>query len=492
MDKTIPLHLQEIIFSSSNTGLSRKIAGLEKEGRLRKLAPRIYTPNLEEPAEDLIRRNIFKIIGRLYPDIVLSHRSAFEYKPTVSGNLFLTSTYMRKVELPGITLNIMPGPGAIVQDNLFTEGLYVSHEARKFLENLQESRRPGASSKTLTLPELEEKLEQVVRVKGEEGLNTLRDQARETAALLGMEKEFKKLNRLISALLTTRPSDILSSPLAIARAFGHPYDQTRIALLETLFIELQQRQFADVPEHNTAVKPFRNFAFFEAYFSNFIEGTRFKIEEAKQIIESGKPMAARDEDSHDILGTYQIVSNRAEMSRTPESPEELISMLQYRHKILLAARPYKKPGEFKTLNNQAGDTVFVDHQLVRGTLITGFDFYRALIDPFAKAAYMMFMISEVHPFADGNGRIARIMMNAELVKSQQTRVIIPTVYREDYLGALRQMTRRKLPETYIRMLQRAQHFSATVTGEDMDQMQLVLEKSNAFKEGEEYILQIVV
>ena len=28
---------------------------------------------------------------------------------------------------------------------------------------------------------------------------------------------------------------------------------------------------------------------------------------------------------------------------------------------------------------------------------------------------MMFLVSEVHPFADGNGRAARIMMNAELV-----------------------------------------------------------------------------
>lgn len=489
MDKDIPLHLQEIIFSSSDTTLSRKIAGLEKKGKLRKLAPRIYTPNLEESPKDLIRRNIFKIIGRLYPNILLSHRSAFEYKPTATGNLFLTSTYLRKVNLPGIILNIMPGPGAVTKDNLFTEGLYVSHEARKFLENLQESRRPRSASKTLTLPELEEKLEQVVRVKGEEGLNVLRDQARETAAQLGMEKEFERLNKLISALLTTKPSNILSSPLAIARAFGHPYDPVRISLFETFFTDLQQRQFPAVPEPNTTVKAFRNFAFFEAYFSNFIEGTKFKIEEAKQIIETGKPMAARDEDSHDILGTYQIVSNRAEMRQTPENPDDLLAMLQYRHKILLSARPHKNPGEFKTQNNQAGDTIFVDYRLVRGTLITGFDFYRALTDPFAKAAYMMFMISEVHPFTDGNGRIARIMMNANLVKAGQTRIIIPTVYREDYLGALRQLTRRQLPDTYIRMLQHAQQFSATIIGEDMEQMQAILEKSNAFKEGEEHILQ---
>ena len=120
--------------------------------------------------------------------------------------------------------------------------------------------------------------------------------------------------------------------------------------------------------------------------------------------------------------------------------------------------------EFKDKNNRAGDTFFVDKDLVRGTLIKGFDFYRNLIEPFAKAAYMMFLVSEVHPFLDGNGRIARVMMNAELVKARQTRIIIPTVYREDYMGALRKLTRQQSPAPYIRMLARAQQFSATING----------------------------
>src|SRR5690606_30968861 len=115
--------------------------------------------------------------------------------------------------------------------------------------------------------------------------------------------------------------------------------------------------------------------------------------------------------------------------------------------------------------------------LVRGTLIQGFDFYRGLNDPFAKAAYMMFMVSEVHPFLDGNGRLARVMMNAELVAAGQTKIIIPTVFREDYLGALRQLTRRNEPDTFIRMLQRAQQLSTTITGEDMEGMQQVMERS---------------
>ena len=55
---------------------------------------------------------------------------------------------------------------------------------------------------------------------------------------------------------------------------------------------------------------------------------------------------------------------------------------------------------------------------------------------------MMFLVTEVHPFADGNGRVARIMMNAELAAAQQTRVLIPIVYRSNYLSSLRALRQR--------------------------------------------------
>jgi Fic family protein len=179
------------------------------------------------------------------------------------------------------------------------------------------------------------------------------------------------------------------------------------------------------------------------------------------------------------------------MSTTPSNPDELLNILQYRHQILLAARTSKKPGQFKDKNNRAGETHFVDHTLVRGTLIKAFDYYQALQEPFAKAAYIMFIISEVHPFLDGNGRIARVMMNAELVKANQTRIIIPTVYRDDYLGALRRLTRNDDPTVYIKMLQRAQEFSATLIANNMEDLEHHLTLSNAFKEHDEAKLKII-
>src|SRR3546814_15988390 len=68
---------------------------------------------------------------------------------------------------------------------------------------------------------------------------------------------------------------------------------------------------------------------------------------------------------------------------------------------------------------------------------------------------MMVLVSEVHPFADGNGRAARIMMNAELVAGGEERIIIPTAYRTDYLGALKAFSKNSRTEPLIRMLDAA-------------------------------------
>jgi len=482
VEKILPLHLQEVIFSSSNSTTSKLLAKLVKGGKLRKIAPRIYTPNFEDSPETIVRRNLYSILGHLYPGAVLSHRSALEFQPTSEGNVYITYLYNKNVHLPGVTLRFMQGPGPIPGDNRLSGELYAAQTERALLENLQVSRQRNAQSKTWPQAKIEEKLEGLIRVQGESGLNSLRDKARVIATQLKMEPEFEKLNKLIRALLSTYPSKILTSPLAVARTFGLPFDPVRISLFEKLFIALKELSFEQRPDKNTSITSYRNFGFFEAYFSNYIEGTEFELNDAKKIITSKTPMPSRNEDSHDILGTYKLVSNRKEMQTTPQHADELLKILLYRHQVLMGARASMNPGQFKDKNNRAGETFFVDHSLVRGTLTKGFDFYQVLEHPFAKATYVMFLVSEVHPFLDGNGRVARIMMNAELSCKEQVKIIIPTVYRDDYVGALRRLSRRNDPSLYIRVMHRAWEFSSTIFGEDMDAMEKLLEKSNAFKE----------
>lgn len=482
--------MDEIIFSSSDSNISKQIRTLVEAGKVKKIAPRVYTSNLKDSAATIVYKHRFSILAHLYPNAILSHRSAFEFKPTEEGHIFLTYSYTKKINLPGLVVRLIKGSGPIEGDNPIAGKLYVSQNARAFLENLQTSKSTTVS-KTLSIDKIEDKLEEIIRVNGESALNKIRDRARAIAEELGMQQEFNKLNDLISALLNTNDKNILSSLLAIARIQGMPYDASRIALFEKLFIELQTQEFKNRPDKNSSEKAFQNFAFFESYFSNYIEGTVFEIQQAKQIIETEQPIPTRTEDSHDVLGTYQLVADQQLMSTTPKSPDELLSILKSRHAILLKARAEKKPGFFKDKNNRAGSTSFVDLNLVEGTLIKSFNYYNLLKHPFAKAAYLMFIISEVHPFLDGNGRIARVMMNAELVAQGQAKIIIPTVFRDNYMTALRKLTRQEQPGPYIRMLKIAYDFSASIYGEEFNIVYKQLQQSNAFLEHTEGKLVII-
>jgi hypothetical protein len=482
MEKNRPVHLQEILFGSGDKAESKRISALVKKGIAKKIAPRIYTTNPDDTPESIIKRNWFRILAAQYPKSLLSHRSALECRPTPSGQIYVTYSYTRKVSLPGLVIHFQRGHAPIEGDTSFFGELYLSHQARAFLENFQQSRKEDEESKTLPKEQLEEKLESIIRIKGEKGLNELRDRARQIAPILEMEKEFDQLNKIISALLSTKPSKLLSSTVAKARVLGEPFDPERITLFEKLYETLAGKDYPEYPDKNRSPKAYQNFAFFESYFSNYIEGTEFTVDEAKQIILTQTPIPARNEDSHDVLGTYTIVSNGKEMSTCPQTAEELVQILLYRHDILLSARIDKNPGQFKDKNNRAGNTEFVDWQLVSGTLKKGFEWYSLLRHPFSKAAYIMFLISEVHPFIDGNGRIARIMMNAELSSKHFSKIIVPTVYREDYMGALRKLTRQNDTETYIRMLLKIFEFSSSIYGEDIDQMEKYLISCDAFME----------
>jgi Fic family protein len=477
--------MSELVIATSDSHLKYTISKMVKGGQIRKIASRIYSTNLKDKPSEIIQQNILEILGKLYPGAVLSHRSAFEFKPTATQKIFVTHSYTKKVRIPGITIQFLEGKGAVKGDNQQLWGLFVSSKERAFLENLQSTKKAGPDSKCLAIPQIEEKLDDILRIHGEEGLNHVRDNAMNIAKLLGLAREMKLLDKMIGALLTTKPSKILKSNLALSRAAGLPFDKNRLVLFEELFTFLHNKEFRMRQEKNTSVQSFRNYAFFEAYFSNYIEGTVFEVDEAKRIVDTGLPLAARDGDSHDVLGTYQIVADRKRMKQIPKSPVELLQLLQSRHAQLLSARVDKHPGQFKERNNRAGSTEFVDYKLVRGTLTRAFEFYQALTHPFARAAYMMFLVSEVHPFDDGNGRIARVMMNAEFVHANQSKIIIPTVYREDYLLTIKRLTKERDPRAYADMLTRAHQFSQSLHFEKYDDLHSYLKSHNAFYESDE-------
>lgn len=448
-----------------------------RAGRLRKLAPKIYSSNFEDTPDKIIRSNCWAIAGALFPGALIADRTALEQKPAEDGSVFLvTDRRTTDVVLPGVAFRPRRGHAPVEGYDLpFVEGLWMSSQARALLDNLRPSRQRGHVRATLSRAEIEQFLERVLRHAGADVLNRLRDEARALAPALGMEGRAEELGALVGGLLGTREVALQTGP-ARALSQGEGYDPDRLELFELLRAALAVHPFAE----RRARAGNLYLPFFESYFSNFIEGTEFEVGEAYAIVYEGRIPKGRPEDAHDILGTFRLLSDAREMSVAAEDGESFIDLLRRRHAMIMGGRPDKSPGHFKSEANRAGATLFVEPELVVGTLRRGFGNLPTLVHPLARAIYAMFMVSEVHPFADGNGRVARAMMNAELCRAGFERIIVPSVYRTEYLQSLRALTHNHRPEPLISVMDYAQRFAAAADFSDYGAAVRQLEKCHAF------------
>jgi len=76
-------------------------------------------------------------------------------------------------------------------------------------------------------------------------------------------------------------------------------------------------------------------------------------------------------------------------------------------------------------------------------------------------------------------------MNLILSEAGLSRIVIPTVFREDYILALKALTNDGYAEPYVRMLTRSAQFSWALDYGIQEHVLEQLERSNAKKESQE-------
>lgn len=463
--------LPEVVFATArDLANAKRVSRLHHQGRLRQLYRGIYSSNLRADDADVVLRNWSPILSFLAPGAVVSHRSAFDARPA-DGVLCITRLQGRRdYSLPGLDIKALVHPkrGPIRDatnqsaNDLPYLSIYVASVARAYLENLTPDRR--LASRQLPRSEIEARLEKTATLRGHMALIRLREDAREISERLDMPREFKALDGIIGALLGSRPAKRLKTAQGIARgivrAQGQPYDAERMALFEELAGQLRHFPFADIAEPAQRGPARDLFAFVESYFSNYIEGTTFTVEEAEEIIFRGKLIPLRAEDSHDIKGTFEAAQRDPFYSQPPSDEEAFLGWLQRANAKVLAARPDTAPGQWKERPNQAGNTEFVLPELVPATLRRAWLLIATLGHPMQRALFGMFVVSEVHPFVDGNGRTARLLMNCYLSNQQQCRIVVPTIFRDNYLIALKALTHQRDATAYIRAMRLCQAWSS--------------------------------
>lgn len=473
------------IAPKDNQAVARRLQRAAKRGDLLRVAERIYVRNGSPEEITLrVRSNWQKIVGTLYPGAVVSHLSAYRGGITPEGLLTLShpTIYNRTRVLDGaLTVVLMKGPAQLPLDlTLGTSGLFWSSRPRMLLENLGISRttpprRAGRHA-------IEEQLIAILNASGEAELGRIRDQARELAGSLAMRREFKGLDSMAGALLGTHAKGELKTRIGQLVAAGTPVDAERISRFNVLADALRGSVLpliADVAAANAARI---HFAFLESYFSNYVEGTRFSIAQAEDIVLRNQIVQSRPKDSHDILGVFALATHASYRESLPAPGEAFVNGLLDRHRLMLANRPEANPGALKLERNYAGTTEFVAPGLTRGTLQEGSAIALSVPEGLARAVFYAFLVAEVHPFTDGNGRLSRLLMNAELSRTGACRVIIPTLFHPQYIDCLKVLTKESHPLPFIKAIARMASWCAKFQYAKLPELIKAMTTTNAFEE----------
>ena len=469
-----------ILYAEITPAQTRAVQRRLKAGELQRIVPGLVTHRPAEEWPALIARDRTRVLAALFPGSVIGYRSAFKGGVPVDGVMHLSYSYDRTVLLPGLKVVLVKTPGKAVGDMPMSgQQLYFPSNARLLLENLTISR--GSVAKAAGRAAVEGRLLTICQSRGEDALAQLREEARALAPTLGLAREFAILDALIGSILRTRSTSQLSTAAGKAWAAGLPYDAARLALFERLAAALRETPLEQPAAVAQTEQARVNFAFLESYFSNFIEGTEFDVKDARAFVLDGMPIATRPKDSHDILGVFRQALNPGWANQVLASGEAVLGQLRARHADQMRERPEVGPGAFKDRENFAGNTAFVLPLHVRGTLVEGSKLLPSVPAGTARALLAMFMVSEVHPFADGNGRLARLVMNAELSVVSACRIIVPTLFREEYLDCLRVLTRDAEPGPFLAAMKKLLRWSAAFGYDDLDRVIADMQACNAFE-----------
>ncbi len=487
----------DLILTGGGPQRDRSLQRQASAGKIRRVGDGIYALANGRPVEEIVCGGWAPILARYAPGAVLMGRTALQRNPwrergpdgrvVFPGWVFATDPSgkdRKRLSLPGLEIRTFPGPGPLEGDMSFL-GVHLPSDARTLLENLKASRARSGPSRTVGREGVEREVERLLKTAREEGLREIRQRAERIAGPLGAEQELQVLFDIIGAVVGTRKADLAAKDVAARRRPDDPYDPECMERLKALATTLG-RVTPNLPDPHVDSGVRDCTSFVEAYFTNYIEGTRFLVDKARRIVFEHEPADGRPQDGRDVTQTFAQVASIVPGEGRASSADEFVAEIRERNARLLDARPDKKPGEFKEDADSAGNTVFVLPDLVRGTLREGFAMLRDLQDPFARGLFAHTLIVLVHPFNDGNGRTARIMMTKELVGGGQSRIVVPTIYRSDYIGGLRALTAPGIPQAapLVRAMLRCQSVTARIASANLDETLRLWASTHAFLEDE--------
>lgn len=175
------------------------------------------------------------------------------------------------------------------------------------------------------------------------------------------------------------------------------------------------------------------------YSSNAIEGNTFNLGETIETLRTGHIDITRRREATEVVNLGKAIENLQEDLSASASPHNVQSFLGL-HRLLLAGINDDWAGRFR------GEQVLIrgakyqppEHRFVPGMVEQFFERLRNAKNTNAiqLAAWAHWSIARIHPFMDGNGRMARLWQDLILYQRRLTCAIIPPEAKPEYLRSL--------------------------------------------------------
>jgi len=177
------------------------------------------------------------------------------------------------------------------------------------------------------------------------------------------------------------------------------------------------------------------------YNSNAIEGNTLTQSETELVLSTGITIGGKTLQEHlEVIGHKDAI-DYIETLAQQDSPIGEWEIKQIHNLIIRAISP-EEAGKYRQLDVKAAGTnyLYPAHYLLPQLMTEFIDWLNSeqaqTLHPIEYATNAHFRFVSIHPFRDGNGRTARLLMNLLLLRGGYPIVIISNSVRNDYINAV--------------------------------------------------------
>lgn len=175
------------------------------------------------------------------------------------------------------------------------------------------------------------------------------------------------------------------------------------------------------------------------FTSNALEGNSLTESETKVVIENGLTIEGKPlRDIYEAVGHAKAYDYLYELGQNEPITEEIICNI---HKLFYQQIDIEKAGKYRNVpvfisgSKYAVSPVSEINKRMK-QLVQWYNKNENKLHPVVLAAEFHKRFVFIHPFIDGNGRVARLLMNLSLLRNDYNIAIIPSITRAEYIEVL--------------------------------------------------------